>query len=102
MKCRIPLLQSSTMNRIKTCKDNSFFVKGPKLFNCVPQEIREFEGKLNTFKQKLDKFLRTVPDQPGSPGPEYARRAATNSLIDQVELRRQDVLRGGCTSSPSL
>ena len=89
------------MCRIKTCKDNSFFVKGAKLFNCLPSELRDYKGKADSFKHQLDKYLLTVPDQPGFHDPVYIRRAESNSLLHQVELMQQDVIRGGFASSLS-
>ena len=100
-KCAIPPLKNSSMCRIKTCKDNSFFVKGPKLFNCLPSELRDYKGKADSFKHQLDKYLLTVPDQPGFHDPVYTRRAESNSLLHQVELMQQDVIRGGFASSLS-
>ena len=39
---------------------------------------------VDKFKSDLDKFLAGVPDQPTCPGRQ--RAAATNSLIDQLQL----------------
>ena len=36
------------------------------------------------FKGELDKFLRTIPDEPTVPG--RGRAASSNSLIDQIQL----------------
>ena len=50
----------------------SFLVNGPKLFNSLPQEIREFpldelvsqKQAINKFKEILDEYLTTIPDEP--------------------------------------
>ena len=90
LRCRIPKLNHRTMDRIKTCKENSLVIKGPKLWNCIPSKIRICLGNFETFKSRLDKFLMTVPDQPVLPGREYSQRAASNSLIDQISTMNTD------------
>ena len=62
-------------------REGSFMVKGPKLFNSISKELREFpcinrnnsKYSILTFKKKLDKYLKTIPDQPNMAG-EYTRR----------------------------
>ena len=81
--CRIPGLNSSAMRRIKTYKDNSFFVKGPKLFNCMPNYIRDCLDNLDKLKCLLDNFILKIPDEPNYV---YMRPAQTNSLLHQVQL----------------
>ena len=51
----------------------SFFCVGPRLYNSLPPELRELddipdENKtlLETFKDKLDRCLQTIPDNPGT------------------------------------
>ena len=46
-------------------------------------------GDFDLFKNHLDIFLGTVPDQPTTPG--HIRAAATNSLMDQVPLLDLDL-----------
>ena len=62
-------------------REGSFMVKGPKLFNSLSKELREFPCKdknnskysVTMFKRQLDKYLKTIPDQPNMAG-EYTRR----------------------------
>ena len=77
-------------------REDSFFVRGPKLFNSLPKEIREFpvknkekqESAVNAFKYELDKYLSTIPDEPNLSS-EYGKRMTgintlgqkTNSII---------------------
>ena len=83
--------------RVKRCRHSSFFYKGPQLYNLLPVELRLFEeivepdqSHVNAFKEKLDKFLEQIPDEPATDG----RAATTNSLICQIPLfRRQQRLR---------
>ena len=48
---------------LKNCKirqriEASFSVMAPQLFNSLPSEIRDFQGSMNGFKVKLDRFSR--------------------------------------------
>ena len=58
---------------------SSFFVTGPRLYNSLPAEHRQLKDnpnpgakEVNDFKTKLDKYLTTLPDDPGT---------QTNSLL---------------------
>ena len=56
-------------SRLQSIHEGSFVVHGSKLFNCLPRTIRNLSGcSINVFKNKLDKFLREVPDEPVLPG----------------------------------
>ena len=71
---------------LKRARESSLQVRGAKLFNCIPREIRDtFTGTPDQFKAKLDSWLSTIPDQPTVPGRQ--RAAASNSLLDQVDLQ---------------
>ena len=63
-------------------KECSLVVKGTRLFNAVPRELREFVGELNTFKIKLDQFLSNVPDRPALD--HYYQSARNNDIIAQL------------------
>ena len=39
-----------------------------KVFNSLPQYIRDIPADLPAFKKELDSFLQNVPDQPAVPG----------------------------------
>ena len=55
-------------------RENSFLVRGPKLFNSLPKDIREFaydngiqqQQAINNFKKRLDEYLALIPDEPSS------------------------------------
>ena len=52
--------------------------KVQRLFNCIPGAIRNLTGvTTDTFKGHLDKWLKTVPDQPRGGG--YSERVAAES-----------------------
>ena len=80
-------------SRINKLKEQLFQLNGSKLFNCLPNNIRNQTRNTrleylhcpgpDDFKTKLDNFLEIIPDQPRidgmSPGVE------TNSLIHQTK-----------------
>ena len=52
---------------------SSFFVTGPHLYNTLPAELRQLQDnpnpgvkEVNNFKTELDKYLTTLPDDPGT------------------------------------
>ena len=60
-------------------------VHGAHFFNLLPKRLRnEDSGDFELFKNHLDIFLATVPDQPTIA--DLARAALSNSLLDQVPL----------------
>ena len=65
---------------MRTLKEHSFSVFGPKLFNMMPRNIRDFDGTLDSFKNKLDKYLETIADEPGIVG--------GNGLLVQIPMER--------------
>ena len=88
LKCKIPPVQNR--GNIGTKRENFLSVKGPKLFNILPADIRSsLNCDMSAFKKKLDNFLSSVPDEPGVPGYCQGRAAASNSLLDQVPYRRR-------------
>ena len=89
--CHIQPLHPRAATRIKTLKQNAFGTRGPQLLNALPQYLRDFNDEhVDKFKDQLDSFLRTIPDEPKLP--HYHLRAASNSIIDQLAQRRADGL----------
>ena len=86
-RCQLPLLVRSGEG---TLRDQSFTVVGPRLFNVLPIELRKFDGSLDVFKSRLDKFLWSVDDKPPLPG--YYDAAAGNSLMQQIAHARAQTL----------
>ena len=63
--------------------------KVQRLFNCIPGAIRNLtKVTTDTFKSHLDKWLKTVPDQPRGGG--YSERVAaeSNSIQHQAAIMR--------------
>ena len=69
-------------------RESSFQVSDPKLFNCLPQKLRDLKGcGVDIFKEKLDDFLCKVPDEPKIGGLMPQNSQQSNSLLWQVGRR---------------
>ena len=79
MKCKIPKY-NPRQRHLSTIKTESFFSKGPALYNIIPEKIKSSQS-LNSFKSNLQKFLDKIPDNP--PLPNYVARN-NNSLLEWV------------------
>ena len=80
--CQIPSLNHSAPRYVQTLRENSFCVHGPRLFNVLEKNLRDFNGSLDTFNKNLDKYLDTVEDVPIDPTEPQV--VASNSLLDQA------------------
>ena len=81
----IPVYKRQAPAPVRKARENSLSVKGARLFNLIPRDLREMQsGTVEQFKAKLDGWLSTLPDQPTIQGRQ--RAALTNSLLDQVVL----------------
>ena len=95
--CKIPQISESL-------REDSFLIRGPKLFNSMPLEIRNKtmqeqspQSAVDSFKRKLDKFLETIPDRPNLSS-QYSEKIGacdifgkkTNSLVDLVKLPNEN------------
>ena len=69
----------------KTQQHNSLSRFGSRLFNILPQNIRDFSGSVESFKSRLDKYLLNLPDEPNVPGYKASIAASSNSIIDQIQ-----------------
>ena len=83
---KIPKLNTKAPKGVQTLRESSFQVSGPALFNKIPRKIRDMKRcSIEDFKEKLDQFLSTVPDEPRCPGltPSAVTPggAPTNSLL---------------------
>ena len=79
----VPPMATHSPPAVRKAREASLQVKGARLFNLVPKEIRNLSGvTVDTFKSGLDAWLNQILDQPTIPGRQ--RSALTNSLIDQV------------------
>ena len=70
---------------VKKARERSLGVRGAQIFNLFPANIREMNTEhVDTFKNHLDVFLSSIPDQPTVTG--LGRGAETNSLLHQLPL----------------
>ena len=83
--CLIPPLINHAPLFVRRFKD-TFAVKGPRLFNVIPSELRNFTGTADTFKRKLVLFLKDIPDRPALPN--YFQSSSGNSVVEQVTAMR--------------
>ena len=67
---------------LQTIRYNSFSCIAPRLFNIIPAHIKK-SANLDTFKSRLDKLLRSLPDYPPTPG---YRSSNSNSLLELPRL----------------
>ena len=79
-----PVIRSSP-SVVRKAREGSLAVKGVQIFNLIPVQLRNSDhGDIDMFKNHLDFYLRTIPDQPTMPG--LTRAAQTNSLVHQIPL----------------
>ena len=92
IKAKVPKRDTKASAKITNLRENFFTTKGPKIFNSLPFEVRNFktegENKVLPFKNNLDKYLSYIPDQPHVQGLQSRRSASSNSIIDQISYRR--------------
>ena len=84
--CLVPPLINYAPLFVRRLKEDSFAVRGPRLFNVIPSELRNFTGTADTFKRKLDLFLKDIPDRPALPN--YFQSSSGNSVVEQVTAMR--------------
>ena len=86
-ECLVPAVSNSASPLVRQARFSSIAIRGPKLFNCLPQTIRNISGcDTESFKRALDGFLSGIPDEPPVHGYTQYRRCDTNSLIDWCVL----------------
>lgn len=87
----VPALAKGCRSKFQTIRENSFKIKGPRLWNCIPKLIRSYTV-LDTFKKQLTKFTLLVPDKPPIRG--YTT-PNSNSLLDWQNNKEASVFYGG-------
>ena len=91
-EARVPQIKSS--GKIQAIREASFQVNAPRLFNSLPQNIRNLSKiSVDEFKIKLDKYLELLPDEPKIGGyyPSACNQFSgnpSNSIIDQGRFLR--------------
>ena len=86
--CVVRPINKNAPNQVRKASEASLTVRGARLFNLLPRDIRNTDLPLTNsvipFKTKLDNFLTCIPDQPTVQS--RRRPAATNSLLDQIPM----------------
>ena len=79
-----PIVRSSPA-LVRKARERSLGVRGAQIFNLLPENLRGLRSShVDYFKNHLDVFLASIPDQPTVTG--LGRGAETNSLIHQLPL----------------
>ena len=63
IKIEIPKISGSVQSII-SMKENSINIYGARIFNSLPNFLRNITNDFNLFKYCLDKYLEDIPDQP--------------------------------------
>ena len=88
--CFVIARNSRASAALQTIRYNFLSTRGPILFNSLPKELRNLSGcPLLTFKNKLDKLLISLPDEPCILG--STTNGASNSIKDQIKNQQADI-----------
>ena len=70
---------------VRNARERSLGVRGAQLFNLLPENIRSMNtDHVDFFKNHLDVFLSSIPDQPTVIG--LGRAAESTSLLHQLPI----------------
>ena len=94
--CIVPQrARSQCPKAVNNAREASLPVRGVKLFNSLPKYLRNITNiSVQSFKNHLDKYLSTIPDEPTVDGYYGMRAANSNSLIDVIPLMRLSAASG--------
>ena len=68
-KCKVRNIQMGAKASAKALREQTFQVNGPQLFNSLPPFLRNMtKCSVEIFKEELDKYMMTIPDEPSVPG----------------------------------
>ena len=87
----VPVLRKGCKSRHSTLNEHSFRVMGPRLWNCIPKQIRS-HTVLESFKEHLTRFMLKVPDKPPIRG--YTP-PNSNSILDWRNNKEASAFYGG-------
>ena len=81
-----PPVFTSSASRGATLLHHSFTRRAPRLFNSLPQALRNLpeDTHMDTIKSRLDRFLLDIKDEPRIPGYYPTNSAASNRVEDQI------------------
>ena len=85
--CAVPSTSNNVPTSLQSLREGTLSIHGARLFNVLPVQLRNMKGSsLPKFKEKLDEFLKSVPDEPQCCGYTANRRAASNSLLHMTAI----------------
>ena len=77
-------IPTTLSNGSRTMIHNSTARQMERLFNALPYKLQTVTGvKTETFKRKLDEWLRTIPDTPRIDDYGASVGVSTNSIVEQ-------------------
>ena len=79
--CAIPIVKSGPYQKLVW---SSFAVHSARSFNCLPKVRNVTDCSKDVFKNCLDKYLKTVADEPQIRGYTLFKHTDSNSLIDMI------------------
>ena len=88
---KVPPLRKDCALANQTLYENSFGVRGPRMWNCMPADIRAIQS-MDTFKSKITQLMLSVPDTPPIRG--YTP-INSNSILEWRNNRDASALWGG-------
>ena len=91
IQAKVPSMKKSSSAAHQTLFESSFSVMGPRLWNCIPPDLRKI-STLDSFKHHLTDFLLSVPDKP--PIRSYTS-PNSNSILEWRNDRDASALWGG-------
>ena len=83
-------IDSSRPEEDQKRQEKTLGVKGAKLFNMVPSNLRNYKGDVNTFTTCLDNFLLDIPDN--TKCPLRAGEGSEYSLLELITLYNIDII----------
>ena len=79
---------------VRKLREQSFQYNGLRLFNSLPKYLRSISKvSVEEFKEKLDKYLQQIPDEPNVKGLtpsacDMFTAAPSNSIVDQSKTNK--------------
>ena len=91
----VPPVPSSRASHASTLLHHSFTRRAPRLFNSLPQSLRNLPDSISkeSLKKSVDNYLREVTDEPRISGYYPTNSSCSNRLEDQIlalECHRMD------------
>ena len=92
--CKVPDVSKLQTKKMQSLREESFSTRGPKLFNVLPPTLRNFDNpKVSSFKHELDKFLKTIPDEPTIDDYKARNSDYSNSLLVWIPVQSRNLSR---------